>query len=446
MTNPLAGLFKPRQKEAAGPALYARAVRECGEYLAARDDRSAAAHARLVRAVGVLAASLASLASAGSPGAVPADPGAASADPFDALLRTAERALEAGGEDGLGLALAVTGTATEIRRRSKGAWRLRGLALDGLGRDAEALECYERHLALAGDGGASAEVVRRVATLRRRRECVEAAVALFPEAGSPLREPTAATTTAATTARVAPEFAAFVRARVAQYGVGQPEVRRLLRLYGAYRRLAERDGPLVAGDDSDGPRPGGCAPIGVGGLRGLLAGRTACLVADTEEVAASTLGPEIDRYDVVMRCDSFRLRAPGTGERTDVHAVSLRGATPWEGPAWTRPAGVRLVFGDPAAAWRRAVRQRLVPTAQEHIGDASLRRPLSDPALLGEDGWDGGTTTAFTLLRLLDFLDAGSSLDLIGFRSPGALRPREAEWVMDRATRVDDSKMRIALR
>ncbi|HLL35067.1 MAG TPA: tetratricopeptide repeat protein [Streptomyces sp.] len=438
MTNPLAGLFKPRQKEAAGPALYARAVRECGEYLAARDDRSAPAPARLVRAVGVLAASL---ASAGSPGAVPADPGAASADPFDALLRTAEHALEAGGEDGLGLALAVTGTATEIRRRSKGAWRLRGLALDGLGRDAEALECYERHLALAGDGGASAEVVRRVATLRRRRECVEAAVALFPEAGSPLREPTAATT-----ARVAPEFAAFVRARLAQYGVGQPEVRRLLRLYGAYRRLVERDGPLVAGDDSDGPRPGGCAPIGVGGLRGLLAGRTVCLVADTEEVAASTLGPEIDRYDVVMRCDSFRLRAPGTGERTDVHAVSLRGATPWEGPAWTRPAGVRLVFGDPAAAWRRAVRQRLVPTAQEHIGDASLRRPLSDPALLGEDGWGDGTTTAFTLLRLLDFLDAGSSLDLIGFRSPGALRPREAEWVMDRATRVDDSKMRIALR
>ncbi|MEV5339797.1 tetratricopeptide repeat protein [Streptomyces sp. NPDC052676] len=455
MTNPLAGLFRPRRKEAAGPALYARAVRECGEYLAARGDSSAAAHARLVRAVGVLAASLAPV---GSPGAVPAGSGAASAgpdatsaDPFDALLRTAERALEAGGEDGLGLALALTGTATEIRRRSKGAWRLRGLALDGLGRDAEALECYERHLALAGEGGGSAEVVRRVATLRRRRECVEAAVALFPEAGSPLLEPTAATTTAtattaATTARVAPEFAAFVRARVAQYGVGHPEVRRLLRLYGAYRRLVERDGPLLAGDGPDGPRPGGCAPIGVGGLRGLLAGRTVCLVANTEEVAASTLGPGIDRYDVVMRCDSFRLRAPGTGERTDVHAVSLRGATPWEGPAWTRPAGVRLVFGDPAAAWRRAVRQRLVPTAQEHIGDASLRRPLSDPALLGEDGWDGGTTTAFTLLRLLDFLDAGSSLDLIGFRSPGALRPREAEWVMDRATRVDDSKMRIALR
>jgi Flp pilus assembly protein TadD len=442
MTNPLAGLFRPRQKETAGLDLYARTLRECGDHLAARGDRTTPAHARLVRAVGVLAASLAAPATDGTPAApgAPGASGASSADPFDALLRTAERALETGGEDGLGLALTVAETATEIRRRSKGAWRLRGLALDGLGRDTEALECYERHLALAGDAtGASAEVVRRVATLRRRRECVEAALALFPEAGSAPREPTAATTTPATTARVAPEFAAFVRARVAQYGVGHPEVRRLLRLYGAYRRLVERDAPA-------GPPPGGGAPIGVSGLRALVAGRTVCLVANAEEVAASTLGAEIDGYDVVMRCDAFRLRARGTGERTDVHAVSLRGAAPWDGPAWTQPAGVRLVFGDPAAAWRRAVRQRLVPGAQEHIGDASLRRPLSDPALLGEDGWDGGTTTAFTLLRLLDFLDAASRLDLIGFRSPGALRPREAAWVMDRATRVDDSEMRIALR
>ncbi|QIJ64357.1 tetratricopeptide repeat protein [Streptomyces sp. JB150] len=445
MTNPLAGLFKPRQKETAGLDLYARTIRACGDFLTARGDQAAPAHARLVRAVGVLAASLAAPAASDTPDS----PGASGADPFDALLRTAERALEAGGEDGPALALTITDAATRLRRRSKGAWRLRGLALDALGRDAEALECYERHLALAGDGaGASAEVVRRTATLRRRRECVQAALALFPDAESALREPTTATTTAptppaattaATTAQVADEVAAFVRARVAQYGMAHPRVRRLLGLYGAYRRLVERDAPAV-------PPPGCGTPIDVSGLRALVAGRTVCLVANTEEVAASALGAEIDGYDVVMRCDAFRLHARGTGERTDVHAVSLRGAAPWEGPAWTQAAGVRLVFGDPAPAWRRAVRQRLAPGAQEHIGDASLRRPLSDPALLGEAGWDGGTTTAFTLVRLLDFLDAGSRLDLFGFASPGALRPREAAWVMDRATRADDSKTRIALR
>jgi hypothetical protein len=422
MTNPLAGLFKARQKEAARLDLYARNMRLCGEYLAARGDRSTPAQARLVQAIGVLATSL---------------DDTSSADPFDSLLQVGERALEAGGEDGPALALELTEAATRIRQCSKGAWRLRGLALDALGRDAEALECYERYLTLVGSADAAAEVVRRIDTLRRRRAYVEAAVAVFPEAGSPLRDLVGKRT--ATTAAVTSEFAAFVRACVARHGMGHPEVRRLLRLYGAYRRLVERDGPAD-------PTSGGSTPIGVGGLRALIAGRTVCLVANADEVARSTLGAEIDRYDLVVRCDSFRVRAEGTGERTDLHAVSLRGEAPWDGPAWTQPTGVRLVFGDPAAGWRRAVRQRLSPGAQEHVGDASLRRPLADPALLGETGWDAGTGTAFTTLRLLDFLDVSPRLDLIGFQLPGRLRPREAEWVMDRATHVDDSKMRIALR
>ncbi|EHN76185.1 hypothetical protein SMCF_4328, partial [Streptomyces coelicoflavus ZG0656] len=76
----------------------------------------------------------------------------------------------------------------------------------------------------------------------------------------------------------------------------------------------------------------------------------------------------------------------------------------------------------------------------------SLRRPLGDPALLGEDGWGPAPTTAFTVLRLLDFLDASPRLDLVGFTLPGRLRPREAEWVLEHAAHVDHSKMRIALR
>lgn len=418
MTLPLTGLFKARRKEAAGPGPYARSMRLCGEYLAAQGDPPTPRHARLTRAIGVFAAAL----------------DTPSADPFDALLKVGERALEAGGDSGLGLALGVAETSTRIRQRSRGAWRLRGLALDGLGRDDEALRCYERHLTLLQGNEPAEEVVRRIDTLRCRRACLEAAAALFPQAGSPLRDligqPTAVT---------APEFAAYVRARVAEHGIADPAVRRLLQLYGRYRRLVER----AAVPD---PLLGGSTPIGVGDLRGLVEGRTVCLVPDAEHVAGSALGAEIDRYDLVVRCDSFRVHAEDTGERTDLHAVSLRGDAPWDGPAWTRPAGIRLVFGDPAAKWRRATRQRLVPGAQEYVGDASLRRPLTDPALLGEDGRATAATTAFTVLRLLDFLDVSPRLDLVGFARPGRLRPEEAAWVMDHATHVDDSKMRIALR
>ncbi|MDQ0405947.1 hypothetical protein OIE75_23550 [Streptomyces sp. NBC_01723] len=421
MTKPLAGLFKARQKDAARPVLYARSMRLCGEHLAGEGDGAGVPQVRLNRAIGVFAASL------DSP----------SADPFDALLQVGERALEAGGERGLGLALGLAESSAGIRQRSKGAWRLRGLALDGLGRGDEALQCYERYVTLLGGGAPAPEVARRMDTLRRRRACVEAAVALFPEAGAGLaallREPTT------TTAVVEPRFASFVRERLAEHGPGDPAVRRLLELHGRHRRLVEQGAvpePLL----------GGATPVGVAGLRGLIAGRTVCLVANAGDVAASTLGAEIDRYDLVVRCDGYRVRAEGTGERTGLHAVTLRGGAPWEEPAWTRPAGIRLVFGDPAADWRRAVRTRLAPGAQEHVGDASLRRPLADPALLGEGGWEPATTTAFTVLRLLDFLDASPRLDLIGFTLPGRLRPREAEWVMDRATHVDDSKMRIALR
>ncbi|MFF9202567.1 hypothetical protein ACF1AE_12220 [Streptomyces sp. NPDC014986] len=418
MTNPLAGLFKARQKEAARPALFARGMRLCGEYLAAQGDRSTAPDPRLTRAIGAFAASL----------------DTPSADPFDALLQVGERALEAGGDDGPGLALGVAETSTAIRQRSKGAWRLRGRALDRLGRDAEALECYDRYLTLLGNGDAAEGVARRIDTLKRRRTCLEEAAALFPGPGSAL-----AAQAGRPTPVTAPEFAAYVRARVAEHGPGDPAVRRLLELHGAYRRLLERSGmpdPLL----------GGSTPVDVAGLRNLVAGRTVCLVSGAGEVAGSALGAEIDGYDLVVRCDAFRIRAEGTGGRTGLHAVSLRGDAPWEGPLWTQRADVRLVFGDPAGAWRRAVRQRLVAGAQEHVGDASLRRPLGDPALLGEDGWGPGTTTAFTVLRLLDFLDVSPRLDLIGFDRPGRLRPRETEWVMDRATRVDDSKMRIALR
>jgi hypothetical protein len=196
------------------------------------------------------------------------------------------------------------------------------------------------------------------------------------------------------------------------------------------------------------PLLGGAEPLGVTALRRLVAGRSVCLVAgapriaDEERIPDSALGKLIDGYDLVVRCDTL----PAAGPRTDLHAVTLRGDAPWTGPSWDRRAGTRLVFGDSLPHWRRSLRARLVAGAQDHVGDASLRHPLDDPALLGEDGWGPRTGTAFTVLRLLDFLDAADRLDLIGFGLPGQLLPREREWVTARAVHEDETEMRTTLR
>ncbi|NEB53261.1 hypothetical protein G3I48_13325, partial [Streptomyces griseus] len=182
------------------------------------------------------------------------------------------------------------------------------------------------------------------------------------------------------------------------------------------------------------PLLGGAEPIGVPGLRRLVAGRTVCLVADTPRTAeqerrpGSSLAALIEGYDLVVRCDETRHTAPTA--RTDLHACTLRGDTPWKGPRWDRRAGVRLVFGDPLPHWRLALRGRLVPGAQDRVGDATLRRPLHDPALLGEEpGGAGPASTAYTVLRLLDFLGTPARVDLLGFEGPAALAPREREWI-----------------
>ncbi|MFE6888980.1 hypothetical protein [Streptomyces sp. NPDC057694] len=406
MTNPLAGLFKARQRDAARSALYADSVHRCGAYLAAPGPLIPR-QTRLTQAIGTLTASLDGPA----------------ADPFDALLTVGERALEAGGDASAELALSVAGTATRLRQRSRAAWRLHGAALDGLGRDDEALESYERYLALVPGGEGAPGTVRRIDTLRQRRAALDELAGLVSDGTADSSAPPAELT---------PRLAALVRQRTARDGAGDPAVRRLAELYGTYRRLVERDAVPAA-------LPDAVTPVGVAGLRALLTGRTVCVVASSAEVPGGVL----DGYDVVVRCDAFR-----AGARTDLHALTPRGATPWDGPPWTAATGIRLVFDEAAPRWRRIVRQRLVPGAQEHIGDVSLRRPLTDPALLGESAWGEDASTAFTVLRLLDFLDVSPRLDLIGFPASGAgaMRPAEAAWVADHSTQRDDSTMRTALR
>ncbi|MFJ2290265.1 hypothetical protein ACIOG7_00895 [Streptomyces sp. NPDC087894] len=399
------------------------ALRLCGDYLAglaASGPLDDVRRTRLVSAIGDLTTAT------GTDG------------PFDALLRAGQRALGTGGEAETRLALDLAVEATGLRPRSKGAWRLRGGALDALGRRAEAVQAYEQHLALQQNPAAAEEIARRTATLKDLRACLDEAAGLLPgEDGARLRALHDAPAGQARTV-----FAEVVRARSAGAGgTADPAVRRLVTLYAAHRRLLDRDrmaDPLL----------GGAEPVGVTGLRRLVTGRSVCLVAgaarvtDEERDPGSPLGKLIDGYDLVVRCDTL----PAGSPRTDLHAVTLRGDTPWTGPAWHRKAGTRLVFGDALPHWRRSLRARLVAGAQEHIGDASLRRPLDDPALLGEEGWGPWTSTAFTLLRLLDFLDAADRLDLIGFGLPGQLPPREHAWVTARATHQDETEMRTALR
>jgi hypothetical protein len=212
-------------------------------------------------------------------------------------------------------------------------------------------------------------------------------------------------------------FTAYVGEQMSRYGAGDPRVRELAGLYGTYCRILDQGrmaDPLLAG----------ARPVGVADFRAHVAGRTACIV----------VGPgrfeEAGDYELVVRCDDFR-----GGERADVHAVADLASE-----SWHRPAGVRLVFADPGETWREATR-RAVPGAQDGLGDVSLRRPLQDPALLGDGGWGPETSAAFTVLRLLDHLDVSPRLDVHGV---GRLRPEERRWIVSRAK--DRTKTRTALR
>ncbi|WP_240662535.1 hypothetical protein [Streptomyces sp. WAC 06738] len=360
------------------------------------------------------------------------------AELFDTLLRAGDRAVETGGERELLLAVALADTGVSLRAKSRAAWRLRARALDALGHAAAATEAYERTLAL---GSTHPETPVLLSMAREKRACLATAVGLFPadtaggrETGAGEEGGGAEAGAASAASATGPAFAAAVRAeampgvvreaftayvteQMSRYGAGDARVRELAGAYGTYCRILDQGrmaDPLLAG----------ARPVGVADFRGLVAGKTACVV----------VGPgrfeEAGDYELVVRCDDFR-----GGERADVHAVADPACA-----SWHRPAGVRLLFADPGETWRETVR-RAVPGAQDGLGDASLRRPLQDPALLGDGGWGPETSAAFTVLRLLDHLDVSPRLDVHG---AGRLRPEERRWITSRAK--DRTKTRTALR
>ncbi|MFE0672907.1 glycosyltransferase family 29 protein [Streptomyces sp. NPDC058867] len=396
---------------------------------------------------------------------------------LDALLAVANQALKCGYDDELNLALVISDTVLAQRKNSRAGWRLRARLLEAIGEEAEALAAYEKYLELTDDDGFG--VRARIAGLRAAGEGERELFALLrrqcPRAEEFTRGDATATWAEGLAAHDAGDWAAaeprLVGALLAlddapvgdrQELLGQyldlrlaadtdvtPGLTEVLALYAEQRRNRMR-GPVAD------PTIGGVQWISLGEFRNRIAGKSICLIANSGRVGASSMGAEIDAYDLVVRFNSFRIDPRHTGSRTDIHATIHK-----HGFNWEKQVDTRLVFGGVSGDWKWSLRNRLVPGAQTHLGDESLRWPVRNIGRLSTDVWSGIPTTGFNMLYLLDFLDVSPKLDLIGFDfyESGAYRVQEAmklaitsvheytsekAWVMDRAQSVTD--LRISLR
>ncbi|MCE7082706.1 glycosyltransferase family 29 protein [Streptomyces sp. ST2-7A] len=400
---------------------------------------------------------------------------------FEGLLRVGQAAVDTGVPEALELARRVTDTVLGAREGSRAGWRLRARVLEALGDDRGAVEAHGRYLALCtiDDVGTGA----RITALRESREQLEKCVAELlracPGAARHTAAPPTESRAAAGRARDAGDLAGaaehLIAASAAMLAADRPlgELSealtavfdhrppagsegfdpladpRLVEMYSTHRRLLARE-------STPDPLLGDTSVIGLSDFRNLITGRSVCLVANSQRVATSGMGKEIDDYDLVVRFNSFRVDAPNTGRRTDIHATIHKHNFNWDVPVDTR-----LVFGGKQGAWLQSVRRRLVPGAQRHVNDRSLRWPVREIGRVTEEEWPSIPTSGFNMLWLLDFLDVNPRLDLIGFdfyasgayRLQGAMKlpitsvheyRREREWIMERARHADE--MRIALR
>ncbi|MGW7204188.1 glycosyltransferase family 29 protein [Streptomyces sp. NPDC054837] len=397
---------------------------------------------------------------------------------LDALLAVANKALECGYDDELDLALVISDTVLAQRKNSRAGWRLRARLLEALGEETEAVEAYEKYLALTDDDGfgvrakiaglrvaadkerellallkrqspRAAEFIRRAATDVWAEGLAAHAVGDWTEAEPRLVG--ALLTLAAEGAPVADRqelLSQYLDLRTTE-STDLASLTEALALYAEQRRNRMR-GPVTD------PTVGGVQWIGLGEFRNRIAGKSICLIANSGRVGASSTGAEIDAYDLVVRFNSYRIDPRHTGSRTDIHATIHK-----HGFNWDQQVDTRLVFGGISGDWKYSLRNRLVPSAQTFLGDESLRWPVRNIGRLGSDVWSGIPTTGFNMLYLLDFLDVSPTLDLIGFDfyESGAYRVQEAmklaitsvheytsekAWVMQRAQSVTD--MRISLR
>ncbi|MBW1595786.1 glycosyltransferase family 29 protein [Streptomyces sp. JJ38] len=397
---------------------------------------------------------------------------------LDALLEAGNKALYCWSVAELELALSITDAVLTERPNSRAGWRLRARVLEEQGEDAGAAEAHERYVALCRDddlgiaarvtglrqsatrlaellgllreefpkasgfvGGEPAELWAEGLALDERGEWPQAAPRLVA-ALSTMHEQGASSTD------MGEALAGFMDRYTTRRPDGVVGSGAVLRAYADHARLRSR-GPVADWD-------GGASIITVGDFRNLIAGKSICLVANSQRVGSSSMGEEIDSYDLVVRFNSFRIDAPATGSRTDIHATIHK-----HGFNWGEKVQTRLVFGGLEEQWKQSIRQRLVPGAQRYLNDASLRWPLRNLGRVSEEEWPSIPTSGFNMLWLLDFLDVNPTIDLIGFdfydsgayRLPGAMKLpitsvheylSEKAWVMDRAT--SRTEKRISLR
>lgn len=379
---------------------------------------------------------------------------------FTSLLDVARRAESAGEHE---LAVEVYRLLVDSRPVSQGSWRGLATSLDSLGDYAGARAAAQRYryltgqeLALPNDGargwdsGAGAsrldEALAELAGEVRADDAVDAwahAEQLVATGRPGL--PTFAAALAATRASGSGFGAGYEALLARSVAAGEPLVplAPLVDAVNGARRVPAR-GRLTA-DEAVALRT-----LDLSGLRQYLAGRSVCLVANSARLLEHDAGPLIDSYDVVVRFNSFALDAPHTGTRTDVHAtIHLHGFN------WSRPVDVRLVFSGKRDLWRSSVLEHVVPGAQEYLGDESLRWPALNLFTPAEREDLKVPTTGFNTLRLIDFLDVSTAIDLVGFdfydggayRVPEAMHlpvaaahsyENERRWVMDRAVSTTD--------
>jgi hypothetical protein len=422
----------------------------------------------------------------------PAPTGGLSGDLLDALLAVGNKALGCGYDDELNLALVISDTVLAQRKNSRAGWRLRARLLEALGDEAATVEAYERYLALTdNDGfGVAAKIAGMRAAGEQEQELLRLLRGQCPRAEEFARGPATDVWAEGLELHARGDWSdaepRLIGALLALSGEGAPVADRqdLLSQYlelrlglagatgdggttgttgdgglGALADLAglyaEQRRTRMRGPVAD-PTVGGVNWISLGEFRNLISGKSICLIANSGRVGSSSMGAEIDAYDLVVRFNSYRIDPAHTGRRTDIHTTIHK-----HGFNWDQPVTTRLVFGGVSGDWKYSLRNRLVPGAQQYLGDESLRWPLRNIGKLGADAWPAIPTSGFNMLWLLDFLDVSPTLDLIGFDfyESGAYRVQEAmkmpitsvheytsekDWVMERAQRVTD--MRISLR
>ncbi|MCA1220911.1 glycosyltransferase family 29 protein [Streptomyces sp. 8L] len=404
---------------------------------------------------------------------------ALSGELLDTLIEVGGKALDCPYEDEVRLALLISATILTERKGSRAGWRLRARALEAAGEEAASVAAYQNYLDRTSEDGYG--IASKVAGLRiaeqRRAETVELLERECPGAAAYTAGP-ATDTWAEGLARcdagdwpgAEPRLVGALLAMARgdgpaddfQQGVGDyldlrirhhdgaaADLRELIGLYADQRRNRMR-GPI------EDPTFGDTTWLSLGEFRNQITGKSICLVANSQSLGRSSLGPEIDSYDVVVRFNSYRIDAPATGTRTDVHASIHKHSFNWDQKVTTR-----LVFGGVPGDWMYSLRNRLVPGAQRYLGDDSLRWPLRNIGRVGADVWPSIPTTGFNMLWLIDFLDVSPRFDLFGFDfyESGAYRVEEAmrqpitsvheyrgekSWVMERATSVTET--RISLR